>query len=233
MLAAVARAEQPNAGAVVIDSNENPLGPSQAARSAIATIIPQSGRYSDDLTIDLVHAFAQIEGLDPDWVAITAGSTPPLVLSVLAFTSPQKSFVSPDPCFELGMFAAQHGGARVVKVPLTKNYTHDVRGMLAAAPDAGVFYICSPNNPTGTVTPHADVEYLVAHKPKDAIVLADEAYLHFSENAQSAVDLVKAGKDVIVLRTFSKQKFGSRHLSGSVATASPIFPPKRIASWSM
>jgi histidinol-phosphate aminotransferase len=204
MLAAAARAESPGAGAVMIDSNENPLGPCQAARVAMASIIPQGGRYSDNLTIDLVHSFAQMEGFDPDWVAITAGSTPPLVLSVLAFTSPKKSFVTPDPCFELGTFAAQHADARVVKVPLTKNYAHDVRAMLAAAPDAGVFYICSPNNPTGTVTPHADVEYLVAHKPKDAIVLADEAYLHFSENAQSALDLVKAGKDVIVLRTFSK-----------------------------
>jgi histidinol-phosphate/aromatic aminotransferase/cobyric acid decarboxylase-like protein len=75
--------------------------------------------------------------------------------------------------------------------------------MLAAAPDAGVFYICNPNNPTGTLTPHSDIEYLMANKPKDSIVVIDEAYIHFSE-AASALDLVKTGKDVIVLRTFSK-----------------------------
>jgi histidinol-phosphate aminotransferase len=75
--------------------------------------------------------------------------------------------------------------------------------MLAAAPDAGVFYICTPNNPTGTLTAHADIEYLVANKPKGSIVLVDEAYIHFSD-ATSAIDLVKADKDVIVLRTFSK-----------------------------
>ena len=68
---------------------------------------------------------------------------------------------------------------------------------------AGVFYICNPNNPTGTLTSHSDIEYLVANKPKDSIVLIDEAYIHLSE-APSALDLVKAGKDVIVLRTFSK-----------------------------
>ena len=94
-------------------------------------------------------------------------------------------------------------GARVVNVPLTKAYAHDVKAMLANAPDAGLFYICNPNNPTGTLTPHADIEYLVANKPKDAIVLVDEAYTHFCE-APSVLDLVKAGKDVVVLRTFSK-----------------------------
>jgi histidinol-phosphate aminotransferase len=75
--------------------------------------------------------------------------------------------------------------------------------MIDAAPDAGVFYICSPNNPTGTVTPHSDIEYLVEHKPKGSIVMVDEAYLHFCDEP-SAIDLVTAGKDVVVLRTFSK-----------------------------
>src|SRR5947209_2714910 len=101
------------------------------------------------------------------------------------------------------MFAAASVDARVVKVPLTKTYAHDVKAMLAAAPDAGLFYICTPNNPTGTLTSHADIEYLVENKPQGSIVMVDEAYIHFS-TAPSVLDLVKAGKDVIVLRTFSK-----------------------------
>ena len=203
MLAAAARRRPHAKDAVLIDSNENPLGPCQAARDAIAAIIPQGGRYSDNLTDELVATFAQSEGLNPESIYCTAGSTPPLSLSVLAFTSPQKSYVTADPGFETGMNMSSIAGARVVKVPLTKSYGHDVKAMLAAAPDAGVFYICNPNNPTGTLTPHSDIEYLVANKPKDAIVLIDEAYIHLSE-AQSTLDLVKAGKDVIVLRTFSK-----------------------------
>jgi histidinol-phosphate aminotransferase len=187
----------------MIDSNENPLGPGQAAREAMAAILPKGGRYADNLTDDLVNTFAEIEGLNPDWVRATVGSTPPLSLSVLAFTSPQKSYVTADPGFETGMMMAGVTGARVKKVPLTKTYAHDVKAMLAAASDAGVFYICNPNNPTGTLTPHADIEYLVANKPKGSIVLVDEAYIHLSE-APSAFDLVKAGHDVIVLRTFSK-----------------------------
>jgi histidinol-phosphate aminotransferase len=66
-----------------------------------------------------------------------------------------------------------------------------------------VFYVCSPNNPTGTLTSHSDIEYLVEHKPAGSVVLIDEAYIHFCD-APSAMDLVKAGKDVILLRTFSK-----------------------------
>ena len=204
MLAAASRRRPHAKDAVLIDANENPLGPCQAARDAVAAIIPQGGRYSDNLTDDLVAKVAQQEGLNPDWIYCTAGSTPPLMLSVLAFTSPQKSYVTADPCFEAGMMTASTAGVRVVKVPLTKTYAHDVKAMLAAGPDGGVFYICNPNNPTGTLTPHADVEYLVANKPKDSIVLVDEAYIHLTEAGHSALDLVKAGKDVIVLRTFSK-----------------------------
>jgi histidinol-phosphate aminotransferase len=203
MLAAAARRQPHAKDAVLIDSNENPLGPCQAARDAISAIIPQGGRYSDNLTDELVSAFAQAEGLKPEHIYCTAGSTPPLSLSVLAFTSPQKSYVTADPGFETGMYMSAVSGARVVKVPLANTYAHDVKAMLAAAPDAGLFYICNPNNPTGTLTPYSDIEYLVANKPSNSIVLVDEAYIHLSESP-SALDLVKAGKDVIVLRTFSK-----------------------------
>lgn len=205
MLAAAARHRRmpPPPGAVVIDANENPLGPCQAARDAMAAILPNGGRYSDNLTDDLVNTFAKLEDLNPDYIHATVGSTPPLALSVLAFTSPQKSYVTADPGFETGMHTAENSGARVIKIPLSKTYAHDVKAMLAAAPDAGVFYICNPNNPTGTLTPRSDIEYLVANKPKDSIVLIDEAYIHLTE-AQHCLDLVKAGKEVIVLRTFSK-----------------------------
>lgn len=168
MLAAASR--RPHAAdAVLIDSNENPLGPCQAACDAMSALLPQGGRYSDELTDELVNAFAQMEGLNPDCIRATVGSTPPLALSVLTLTSPTKSYVTADPGFETGMRMAAVSGARIVNVPLTKTYAHDVKAMLAAAPDAGVFYICNPNNPTGTLTPPGDIEYLVAHKPAGSI----------------------------------------------------------------
>jgi histidinol-phosphate aminotransferase len=115
--------------------------------------------------------------------------------------------------------AAAATGARAVKVPLTKTYAHDVKAMIAAAPDAGLFYICNPNNPTGTLTPHTDLQYLVENKPKGSIVVVDEAYIHLCD-APSALDFVKAGKDVVVLRTFSKA-YGMAGLRCGFAVARP------------
>jgi len=190
-------------GAVRINSNENPLGPCAAAREAVVSILPKSGRYHFSLTEELIKTFIQQQGLARENVLIFAGSTPGLYYTVAAFTSPKASFVAAEPGYEAGAGAAKAVGARVVNVPLTKTWAHDVKGMLAAAPDAGVFYICTPNNPTGTFTSHEDVEYLVEHKPKGSVALIDEAYIHFSD-APTCIDLVKAGKDVVVLRTFSK-----------------------------
>lgn len=218
MLAAAARGPAPK-DAVIIDANENPLGPSQAAREAVAAIIPKGGRYCDDLTDDLIHTFAQIEGLKPDCIQPFPGSSGPLRGAVLAFTSPKKSYVSADPGYEAGYYASDTSGARVIKVPLTKSYAHDVKAMLAAGGDAGMFYVCTPNNPTGTLTSHSDIEYLVDNKPKGAVVVVDEAYIHLS-NAPSTLDLVKAGKDVVVLRTFSKA-YGMAGLRCGFAIARP------------
>lgn len=191
------------ADGVRINANENPLGPCAAARNAAVAMVPEGGRYRMGEAEEFVKLYAQSIGVEEDHVRIFAGSTPPLHYTVMAFTSPRASYVTADPGFEAGMFAAESAGARVVKVPLTKTYAHDVKAMIAAASDAGVFYICNPNNPTGTLTSHADVEYLLENKPKGSIVLVDEAYIHFSD-APSAIDLVKAGHDLIVLRTFSK-----------------------------
>jgi len=189
--------------AIRIDANENPLGPCAAAREAATAIVPQGGRYSDWLTDDLVKTLAEMEGLKLEQVRVYAGSSEPLHHTVAAFSSRQRSYVTADPGYEAGMITANALGAKVVKVPLTKTYAHDVKAMLTAAPDAGVFYVCSPNNPTGTLTSHSDIEYLVENKPKGSVVLVDEAYIHFCD-APSVMDLVRAGKDVILLRTFSK-----------------------------
>src|SRR5260221_10029292 len=189
--------------AVIIDANENPLGPCSVAREAVGEITGDSGLYSFWLTEDLGKRFAEQQGLKPEYVRAFPGSGEPLHFSVLAFTSSSRSYVTADPGYEAGMHAAKISGARVVKTPLTASHAHDVKEMLSAAPDAGLFYVCTPNNPTGTLTPHADIEYLVEHKPKGSVVLVDEAYIHFSD-ATTALDLVRADKDVIVLRTFSK-----------------------------
>jgi histidinol-phosphate aminotransferase len=195
----------PNKG-IHIDANENPLGPSEGARQAIVDIIPRGGRYLFNLEMDLTEMFAKQEGLDPETIKVFAGSSDPLHYTVVAFTNKDRPLVIADPGYEAPMWAAKASGADVIKVPLADpkgEAKHDVKAMLAAAPNPGVIYICNPNNPTGTCTPRADIEHLVANAPKDTVILIDEAYIHLCTEPQS-LDFVKEGKNVIVLRTFSK-----------------------------
>jgi histidinol-phosphate aminotransferase len=194
----------PPPDAVLINANENPLGPCAAACEAIARIAPKGGRYDIDGETDkLTATFARQNNLKPEFVAVYAGSSEPLHYSVLAFTSPSRSYVTADPSYEAGMVAAEMAHARIVKVPLRPDYAHDLRAMLAADRTAGLIYICNPNNPTGTLTPREEIEYALANKPKGSILLVDEAYIHLS-SATSVIDLAGQGKDLIVLRTFSK-----------------------------
>jgi len=192
------------ADAVLINANENPLGPCKAACEAIASIAHKGGRYDiDGETAKLTTTFAQQNGLKEDYIAVYAGSSEPLHFSVLAFTSPTRGFVTGDPSYEAGMRAAQIAKAKISKIPLKADYSHDVKAMVAADPNAGVIYICNPNNPTGTITSKADIVWALENKPKGSILLVDEAYIHLSD-AESVVDMVAADKDLIILRTFSK-----------------------------
>jgi histidinol-phosphate aminotransferase len=211
----------PNKG-IHIDANENPLGPSEAARKAIVEIIPRGGRYLFNMEEDLATTFARIEGLNPDSVLPFDGSSAPLHYAVLAFTDKSKPVVVADPGYEAPIWAAEVSGAPVIKIPLADSKgaaTHNIKAMLAASSAPGIIYICNPNNPTGTVTSRADIEYAVANAPKGAILLIDEAYIHFSD-AASSLEYVKAGKDVIVLRTFSKL-YGMAGLRMGFAVARP------------
>jgi histidinol-phosphate aminotransferase len=192
------------ADAVIINANENPLGPSKAACEAIAKIAPMGGRY-DRLgeQAAFIKTYADQNGLKPENIAVYAGSSEPLHYTVMAFTSPTKGLVTADPSYEAPIYAAKVTGAPVRKSPLNAAYAHDVKAMVAADPSAGVIYICNPNNPTGTVTPRADILWALENKPKGSILLVDEAYIHLSDE-QTVLDQVAAGKELIVLRTFSK-----------------------------
>jgi histidinol-phosphate aminotransferase len=205
---------------VIISANENPLGPCPAALEAIARIAPTGGRYDFyGETGKLTETFAKQHGLKEENIAVYAGSSEPLHYSVLAFTSPTKSLVMADPSYEAPMRAAQVAKARINKVALTSNYAHDLKAMMAADPSAGVIYICNPNNPTGTITSKADIVAAYEARPKGSIFLIDEAYIHLSD-AEDCLDMVAAGKDVIVLRTFSKI-YGMAGIRAGFAVARP------------
>lgn len=205
--------------AVKLNANENPMGPCPAALEAVAQTARDGGRYQYEVTGDFVKLMAELEGLKPDHVLPFAGSSDPLHRVILAFTSRTQALVMADPGYEAGQRAAAFIGSPVVRVPLKSDYAHDVRAMAAAHPSPGVFYICNPNNPTGTVTPQRDIAWLVRNKPPGSIVLLDEAYIHFSEEPVGS-DLVATGQDVIILRTFSKL-YGMAGLRAGAALGRP------------
>lgn len=207
--------------AVKINSNENPLGPCPEAAEAIHKVIQKGGRYLYEETDVFIKILAEQEGIEPDYVMPFAGSSDPLHRSVLAFTSKEKPFVTADPGYEAPSRAAAFVGAKVVKVPLTKEYAHDVKAMVKAAHErkAGVIYICNPNNPTGTVTPRADIEYVLANKPEETILVLDEAYIHLTDETPGS-DYVAMDKDIIILRTWSKL-YGMAGLRAGAALGRP------------
>jgi histidinol-phosphate aminotransferase len=207
--------------AVKINANENPAGPCPEAAEAIAKVIAKGGRYMYEETDAFVYTLAAQEGLDANYILPFAGSSDPLHRAVLAFTSREKPLVMSDPGYEAGGRAAQFIGAKVVKVPLTQSYAHDVKAMVKAAHNrkAGLIYVCNPNNPTGTITPRADIEWLIANKPGETVLLLDEAYIHFTDEPMCS-DLVAMDKDVIILRTFSKL-YGMAGLRAGAAMGRP------------
>jgi len=174
------------ADAVLINANENPMGPCKAACKAIADAAPMGGRYDRFDSQDKLIATSE-----------------PLHYTTLAYTGPTKSLVIADPSYESAMLAANYAGAKIHKVHLNGDYAHDVKAMVAADPNAGVIYICNPNNPTGTITPREEILWALENKPAGSLLLVDEAYTHLSSQ-QNVLDQVAAGKELIVLRTFSK-----------------------------
>ena len=187
-----------------IGANECWTGPLAPGAAAAAAIIPYGNRYSPhDERGDFIKAVMQVENVPYDHVAPWPGSSDPLSRSVVTFCSPTRGLVTADPTFELAGRTAEWLGAPVKRVPLKADHAHDVKAMLAADPNSGLYYICTPNNPTGTITPLADIEWLLANKPAGSIVLVDEAYTHFA-GVPTASYMAAADKDVIVMRTFSK-----------------------------
>jgi len=187
-----------------IGANECWTGPLAPGQQAAAKFIGQGNRYEPhSVRPDFIAAISKVEGVPGDHIAPWPGSSDPLSRAVVTYCSPTRALVIADPTFELAGRTAAWLGAPVKKVPLKPDLTMDVKAMAAADPNPGLIYICSPNNPTGTVTPLADIEWLIANKPAGSTVLIDEAYTHFA-GVPVASYMAAKYPDVIVMRTFSK-----------------------------
>jgi histidinol-phosphate aminotransferase len=216
--------------AVKINANEFPIGPTDAAIAALVEIARRGNRYQYPETDDFLAAAAAQLAIDRDHLSPYPGSSLALHHAVIAFTGPGKALVTSDPGYEAAASAAEFIGAPVVRVPLAKSGGHDVHAMAERAKGvgAGLLYVCNPNNPTGTITPRAEIEWLYEQRPAGAALLLDEAYVHFCDEPPGT-DLVRTGRDVVVLRTFSKI-YGMAGLRAGLAIARPDLL-KRVTAW--
>jgi histidinol-phosphate aminotransferase len=167
-----------------------------------------SGRYHYQEFPDFYNVVARSEQFDPSYLLVGAGSTEILHMALETFTSSTKPLIVIDPTFEFPSEVAKAAGVPVISVPLRKDYAADVKRLAEEAhkTKGGLIYICNPNNPTASITPKEDIAWLVDNLPPGVVLLVDEAYLHFAESpkVETALGYVRAGKNVIVARTFSK-----------------------------
>lgn len=214
-------------GAVRIGSNECWTGPLPAGAQAAMKIVTEGNRYEPNGEHEkLFAAVSAVEGLPATHIKAWPGSSDPLNRAAVTFASPTRGIVTADPTYEQIWRTGAWIGAKVTKAPLGPQYRHDVKAMLAADPNAGLYYVCSPNNPTGTLTPIADIVWLAENKPKDAVLIVDEAYIHFAD-VPNAAKLVASRDDVLVMRTFSKL-FGMAGMRLGLTFAAPALHDKMM-----
>ena len=187
-------------------SNENPLGPAPASLAIMQEMITKVAAYPDGNCYYLKNALAEFLGVTPANLIVGNGSDEIIKLIAEAFLEEGEEAIVADPTFSEYDFAVKIMGGRTVPVP-TKNLTHDLDAMAAAVTDkTKLIFICNPNNPTGTKVDKDEVDAFLSRLPQGIITIFDEAYYEYVTDANypQTLDYVHAGRDVIVLRTFSK-----------------------------
>jgi histidinol-phosphate aminotransferase len=191
---------------IKLASNENPLGPSPKAVAALAGGAETLHRYPDGGAYRLRQAIADRWKVTSDQVILGNGSDEILGLLARTFLSPGDEAVMADHTFVIYKMEVVAAHGRPVVVPLIHE-THDLEGMArAVTPRTRLFFVCNPNNPTGTMVSAEAVRRLMATLPEHVIVVFDEAYLEYVRSPQfpDTIAYVNQGRHAIVLRTFSK-----------------------------
>lgn len=199
-------------GSVKLASNENPIGPSPMALKAIKNSLRSSkslsslNRYPDGSGYYLKKELAKKLSVKPEEIILGNGSNELLDLAVRTFLSPGDDAVMAHPSFVVYSMSVQAAGGNSIQVPL-KDYKHDLDAMLAAVtPKTKMLFIANPNNPTGAMNTKAELDSLIANIRDDILVVLDEAYYEYVTDTGYADSLkhFRNGKDILILRTFSK-----------------------------
>jgi histidinol-phosphate aminotransferase len=208
---------------IKLASNENPMGASPKALSAIGEALAELTRYPDGNGFDLKQRLSERYGVNPNQVTLGNGSNDILEIVARAYLAPGLNAVFSEHAFAIYPIVTQAvgAGARVAKA---KEWGHDLPAMLAAIDsNTRVVFIANPNNPTGTwFGPDALADFL-ADVPKDVLVVLDEAYIEYAEGAElpDGLKFLAAYPNLLVSRTFSKA-FGLASLRVGYALSSPV-----------
>ena len=203
------RPPAPPPGTILLNGNENPYGPSPAARQAIIASADEAPRYAYSSIDTLVAQIAAREGIPIAQVVVGSGSGELLRMAALfaSTTMPGSELVACRPTYEeLPEFAGRLG-LKVQWVAPDAAHRHDLAAMRAAVTErTSLVYVCNPNNPTGTAVTRDALEAFVRSVPATTTVIVDEAYIDFADGAGvgTVAALVQQVPNLIVLRTFSK-----------------------------
>ncbi len=195
------------AGAIKLSSNEVPGAPLPSVLAAINVAAQAGNRYPDMSCVELTHALAQRLGVDEQHVVVGCGSVSLCTQVVQATCSDGDEVVFAWRSFEAYPILVRVVGAVPVQVPLTAQFGHDLEAMLAViTPRTRVVFLCSPNNPTGTVLRRSELIRFLDAVPAHVVVVLDEAYTEFVRDPEvpDGVGLATGRENLVVLRTFSK-----------------------------
>lgn len=187
-------------------SNENPLGSSPLALEAINKSLSDGHLYPDTACHELREKLSELMGIPKNCICVGNGTTELIYLIGVAFLDAGDTYIMSEYSFIMGKIIAQIMNANLVQIPL-KNFYHDLDAILdAITPDTKIVYLDNPMNPIGSMRSRKDVESFVQSVPDDVIVVFDEAYYEYANSGENpdTLQYVKEGRNVIVLRTFSK-----------------------------
>lgn len=191
---------------IKLSANENPLGTGEAARAAFLAATADMATYPDPSAAKLREAIGVHHGLDPDRIIYGTGSDELLHLAASAYAGPGDEVLYVRYGFSVYDIAARRVGATPVVAP-DRDYATDVDALLASVTDrTKVVFLANPNNPTGTMTPRAEIARLHAGLRPDILFVLDQAYAEYLEAGEDdgGLELAKTASNVLVTRTFSK-----------------------------
>ena len=217
---------------IKLSANENPLGASPRAKEAILNALETIHRYPDGACTILRDALSDFYGLPPDHFAFGNGSDELIHLFGVAYIEPGDGLMMGQPSFVRYEASAQLNRATLQAIPLTPDFRHDLEAMANAITErTKLVYIANPNNPTGTIVSRAELERFLERAPDHVLVILDEAYFEYADHPDypNGLDYVRAGRNVVVFRTFSKA-YGLAGLRIGYAMGNPEFldPIERV-----